>query len=83
MLFFMAPGPGGEATPESDIDLLVVLAGEVTSAQELDRMIEIIADINLNYDTLLSVYPISAEDYATLNMLLTPIKSLRISVISL
>ena len=53
----------GEATPESDIDLVVVLKGEVIPGREIDRMIDIITQINLNYDTLLSVYPVSEMTY--------------------
>jgi predicted nucleotidyltransferase len=56
-----------EATPESDIDLAVVLAGEVVPGKEIDRMIDIITDINLEHGVLLSVYPVSEEDYLNRN----------------
>jgi uncharacterized protein len=52
-----------EATAESDIDLAVVLAGEVVAGKEIDRMIDIITDINLEHGVLLSVYPVSEENY--------------------
>ncbi len=52
-----------EATWDSDIDLAVVLAGEVVPGKEIDRMIDIITDLNLEYRVLLSVYPVSEEDY--------------------
>ena len=52
-----------EATAESDIDLAIVLAGDVIPGKEIDRMIDIITDINLEYSVLLSVYPVSEEDY--------------------
>ena len=52
-----------EATAESDIDLAVVLAGEVVPGKEIDRMIDIITDLNLEHSVLLSVYPVSEEDY--------------------
>lgn len=55
----------GDATEESDIDLLIVLEGKVIPGKEVDRMINIITDINLEYGVLLSVYPISEEDYST------------------
>ncbi len=55
----------GDATEESDIDLLIVLQGKVIPGKEVDRMINIITDINLEYGVLLSVYPISEEDYST------------------
>ena len=57
----------GKATEESDIDLLIVLEGEIIPGLEIDRMIDIITDINLSYNVLISVYPVSEEDYATMN----------------
>jgi predicted nucleotidyltransferase len=56
-----------EATGESDIDLAVVLAGDVLPGKEIDRMIDIITDLNLEYGVLLSVYPVSEENYRTIN----------------
>ncbi|MGB2864514.1 MAG: nucleotidyltransferase domain-containing protein [Sedimentisphaerales bacterium] len=58
----------GQANDEhSDIDLAVVLAGTVKPCREIDRMIDIITDINLDYDVLLSVYPVSEDDYRSVN----------------
>jgi len=57
----------GKATENSDIDVLVVLEGKVIPGKEIDRMIDIITDINLKYGELLSVYPVSEEDYTTTN----------------
>ena len=56
-----------EATTDSDIDLAVVLAGKVTAGAEIDRLIEIVTDINLTYGVLLSVYPVSEHDYLHTN----------------
>ena len=53
----------GKATKESDIDLIVVLEGKVLPGKEIDRMIDVIADINLKYGALLSVYPVSEKVY--------------------
>lgn len=55
----------GQATESSDIDIAVVLAGEVSPGKEIDRMIDIITDLNLRHCTLLSVYPVSEKDYNT------------------
>jgi len=55
------------ATEESDIDLLIVLEGKIAPGREIDRMIDIITELNLKYGVLISVYPISAEDYFTVN----------------
>jgi len=58
----------GQANDEhSDIDLAVVLVGNVSPGKEIDRMIDIITDINLDYDVLLSVYPVSENDYNSVN----------------
>jgi uncharacterized protein len=57
----------GEANVHSDIDLLVVLDGETPPGQEIDRMIDVITDINLRYNVLLAVVPVSTEDYRTTN----------------
>ena len=57
----------GSATEHSDIDLLIVLEGKVKPGEEIDRMIEIITEINLRYNVLISIYPISEEDYKKVN----------------
>jgi predicted nucleotidyltransferase len=58
----------GQANDEhSDIDLAIVLDGDVVPGKEIDRMIDIITEINLNYGVLISVYPISEENYNTVN----------------
>ena len=57
----------GNATDDSDIDLMIVLAGDVTPGKEIDRMIDIITDTNLRHDVLISGYPISATNYSTVN----------------
>jgi hypothetical protein len=45
----------------------VVLAGNVVPSREIDRMIDIITDINLEYGVLLSVYPVCENDYLNRN----------------
>jgi len=57
----------GSATEDSDIDLLIVLEGNVKPGEEIDRMIDIITEINLRHKVLISVYPISEEDYKKVN----------------
>jgi len=57
----------GEETTESDIDIAVVLSGNVKKGEEIDRIIDIITDINLKYDVLISIYPVSKDDYEHLN----------------
>ncbi|MGD2090988.1 MAG: nucleotidyltransferase domain-containing protein [Candidatus Aminicenantes bacterium] len=57
----------GTATNDSDIDLMVVLKGKISPGREIDRMIDCITDLNLKYDILLSVVPVSDEIYATID----------------
>jgi len=57
----------GKATEDSDIDLAVVLEGDCSAGREIDRMIDIITEINLKYGVLLSVYPVSEKDYTSVN----------------
>ena len=51
-----------EATADSDIDVAIVLKGPVQPCKEIDRLIDVIADINLEHSVLLSVYPVSEKD---------------------
>lgn len=55
----------GDATEDSDIDLLIVLEGEIAPGAEIDRIIDIITEINLKYNVLISVYPVSEQDYSS------------------
>jgi predicted nucleotidyltransferase len=57
----------GDATERSDIDLVVVLEGKVVPGREIDRMIDIITDMNLQHGVLIAVYPISDEDFPAVN----------------
>jgi len=57
----------GKATQDSDIDLAIVLEGKVVVGREIDRLIDIITEVNLNYGVLLSVYPVSEKKYTTVN----------------
>ncbi len=53
----------GEAGEDSDIDVVVILKGDVTPGREIDRMIDIITEITLKYETVISVYPVSEKAY--------------------
>ncbi len=57
----------GEATEESDIDMVIILEGKVVPGKEIDRMINIITEINLRYGVLILVYPVSEKDYSATN----------------
>jgi len=53
----------GDATRDSDIDIAVVLAGEVSPTLEIDRTADIIFELNLKYGVLISVYPVAEAEY--------------------
>ena len=55
----------GEAEPGSDIDVLVVLEGPVIPGEEIARSGATIAELSLEYDTVISCVFISADRYAT------------------
>jgi len=57
----------GHATEDSDIDLAIVLEGNVVPGREIDRLIDIVTELNLNHGVLISVYPVSEENYNSLN----------------
>lgn len=49
----------GEARPDSDVDLLLVLRDASRPSREIDRIADILADFNLRYGVLLSVLPVA------------------------
>jgi uncharacterized protein len=53
----------GDAAPGSDVDVLVVLAGPVDPAAEIERTGEIVAGISLEYDIVVSCVYASAEEW--------------------
>ena len=53
----------GNAGEDSDIDVVVMLKGDVTPGREIDRMIDIITEMNMKYNTLISVYPVNETMY--------------------
>ncbi|KYK31239.1 MAG: nucleotidyltransferase domain-containing protein [Theionarchaea archaeon] len=55
----------GDAGRYSDIDVAVVLKGDVAPGKEIDKMIDTITEINMKYNVLLSVYPVSETTYNT------------------
>ena len=57
----------GDATEDSDIDLLIILEGKIAPGKEIDRMIDIITELNLKHGVLISVVPVSEEEYSTIN----------------
>lgn len=57
----------GEARADSDIDVMVVLRGDVAPGREIDRMIDVITELSLKYSVLLSVVPVAEDKYLRRN----------------
>jgi uncharacterized protein len=53
----------GDATPESDIDVMVVLKGAVNPFAEIDRTSCLIAELSLQFDILISRTFLSEQEY--------------------
>ena len=53
----------GEATPESDMDVLVVLQKAKNTSLEASRLVPLIAKLNLKYGILLACLPIDLAEY--------------------
>lgn len=53
----------GDAGEDSDIDVLIVLRGELKPGEEIRRTSRLIAELSLEYDTLLSRMFVSETDF--------------------
>jgi predicted nucleotidyltransferase len=51
----------GDFQPDSDIDVLVVLDGEIRPSQEIDRISNRVADICLDHNVLIATFPVSEK----------------------
>ena len=52
----------GEESPESDVDVMVVLEDEVDPWREIRRMSELGLEVELEYEEMVTLYPVSQED---------------------
>ena len=53
----------GEADEGSDVDLLLLLEGQVQAGTEIRRSSDLVASLSLEAGRVLSVIPVSVEDY--------------------
>lgn len=53
----------GDADPESDIDVLVVLKGEVSPCEEINRTIKDVADVSLENDVVIACVFVSEDQF--------------------
>jgi len=52
----------GKANEDSDIDIAVVLKGDVNKAEEINKIHDAIYSLSLEYRQLISIYPLSEEE---------------------
>lgn len=52
-----------EATDASDVDVMVVLTGEIHPYREIRRMSEVVYDLELETETAISLLPVSLSHY--------------------
>jgi len=53
----------GQATQESDVDILLLYSYDIHPSSEIRRISGILADINLRYQVLISVLPTTENHY--------------------
>jgi predicted nucleotidyltransferase len=53
----------GDATEDSDIDVIAVVKGIENPMIELEKLSGVLSRISLKHDTLISLHPISLEDF--------------------
>ena len=54
----------GDSGPHSDIDIILVLKDLRSSSKEIDRISDILADMNMRYGVLVSVLPVDSDYYS-------------------
>jgi predicted nucleotidyltransferase len=52
-----------EARSSSDIDILLIFSHSIKPGKEITRLSAILADLNLRYQVLVSVLPVSQSNY--------------------
>src|SRR3972149_5972026 len=55
----------GEATDASDIDILLIYPKIISAGAEIRRISPILADLNMRYQVLISILPVSKSEYLT------------------
>lgn len=53
----------GDAGPESDVDVLMVLAGEIDPLAEIHRTEYLVADLSLENDLVIQCLPMSTAEF--------------------
>lgn len=53
----------GGSSPTSDVDVLLVYSYEIKPGAEIKRLSQILSDLNLQYQVLISLLPVVDKDY--------------------
>ena len=53
----------GDFREDSDVDVLIVLEGPVKASEEIRRYNDVVSDICLRYDLLISTLPVAEETF--------------------
>jgi predicted nucleotidyltransferase len=53
----------GDATEDSDLDVLLIYDEPVSASREIARLVGLLADLNIQHNLLVTVLPVSAENY--------------------
>ena len=53
----------GEATPESDIDILVLLTGPIALGPDVRTIIHVLYPLQLEMDRIIEAFPVDEADY--------------------
>jgi predicted nucleotidyltransferase len=53
----------GEARQDSDVDLLLLLRRAVQAGREIDRIGDLLAEVNLKHGVLLAVLPVEEQEF--------------------
>ena len=51
-----------KATEDSDVDIAVILKGDVNPSVEIDRVNNFISDLGLEYNELITIFPVSLNE---------------------
>ena len=60
----------GDATADSDVDLLVLLDGPVTLGTDLNRIVHALYPVQLEADRVIEAFPVAYEDYESGDLLM-------------
>lgn len=52
-----------QATETSDIDIMLLYPSAIQPGREIDRLSGVLADLNLRYQVLISVFPATEKDF--------------------